>query len=575
MNTIFNKIVLVLAVLFLSTCKDDYLEVQPKFQILGTDLTTLAGLEGLLIGAYSLLDGQGNINSPATSAGNWILGSVCGTEAHVGSYYGDLYNNILKPIEIFKENTSNDAIQEKWSAMYDGIQRCNDILRFMLLTKGLNPQDIDQLSGEARFLRAFYHFEAKKIWNRIPFVDEQVVYTNKSYFVSNDKDSWALIENDLNYAISHLKITSFQDAPGRANRITAMAYLAKAYIFQSKWDKAKPLLDAIISNGYFHLASKFNDNFTVANKNGVETIFSTQSSVNDGSLGYNGNAGDIFFYPWGGPGGCCGFFQPSQYLVNHFKTNQATGLPDLDQFNGMDVTNDQGIESSQPFKPFAGTLDPRIDWTVGRRGIPYLDWGVFPGKDWIRDQNFGGPYISLKGIISQAESANFTDKQAWSVGFNAKVINLFRYSDLLLLAAECEIEIGDLNKAREYVNQIRRRAANPDGFVKKDDGTPAANYFIKEYSETWADKAFARKAVRYERMLELGMEGHRFFDLVRWGIADQEINAYLDKEKTLRTYLKDAFFKKGCNEYFPLPQLEIDLSKNTLGKSELTQNPCY
>ncbi len=159
----------------------------------------------------------------------------------------------------------------------------------------------------------------------------------------------------------------------------------------------------------------------------------------------------------------------------------------------------------------------------------------------------------------------------------------------MLWAAEAEVESGgSLNKAEDYVNMIRNRAANRDGWVhtyidpndpsKGFTNIPAANYFIMPYPEGYFQsqgKDYALKAVRYERMLELGMEGHRFFDLVRWGIANTEINAYLQKEKISRTYLNGAVFTPNKNEYFPIPQTQIDLSTGAGGKPQMIQNPGY
>jgi hypothetical protein len=555
------------------------------------DIANKAGVEGLLIGAYSLLDGIGVGNTDISdigadvgaSASNWMYGSICGSEAYTGSIGdGDV------SVEMFKSTATDGSLESKWAAVYDGVARANEVLRVMKLATDISQDDQKRIAAEARFLRGFYHFEAKKMWNNVPYIDETVTYTANNYHVANDKDIWPDIENDFRYAADNLSVTPYQGAIGRASKYPAMAFLAKTYMFEKKFTAAKPLLDSIIASNRYQLVN-YQDNFNPATQNNSESIFSAQSSVNDGSAGVNGNSGDIYNFPWlGGPGGCCGFFQPSQYLVNHFKTDPATGLPDLDHYNDVDVKSDEGIESSEPFTPYAGTLDPRLDWTVGRRGIPYLDWGNHPGKDWIRDQAYGGPYTPKKNVFYQSQVGHLTDASFWSTNATANNVNLIRYADVLLWAAEAEVEIGSLDKAEEYVNMVRNRAANPNSWVytyvdpsdpsKGFTNTKAANYFINPYQDGYFQshgQAVARKAVYYERMLELGMEGHRFFDLVRWGIADTEINAYLQKESIPRTYLKGVFFKKGCNEYFAIPQSQIDLSAGADGIPLMQQNPCY
>ncbi len=129
---------------------------------------------------------------------------------------------------------------------------------------------------------------------------------------------------------------------------------------------------------------------------------------------------------------------------------------------------------------------------------------------------------------------------------------------MILWHAEAAVELNKLEEARTLVNQIRERAANTE-HVKTLDGTiDAANYKISTYSISWTDQAQAREAVRLETRLELAMEGHRFFDLVRWGIAGEVIKNYLSVEKTRRTHLTNANFMKGKNEYWPIPQGYID-----------------
>ena len=564
-------------------CSKD-LDSRPLGQLDEAALQNKSGVEGLLIGAYSLLDGFGNYYFPeysqwSSAASNWIYGGVCGTEGHKGSEKDDQLE--IQALEKFTMIANSPYLQGKWAAVYDGIQRCNDVIRIMRKVPSLKAEDTIEFRAEALFLRGHYHFEAKKMWNKVPFVDETITYGAGNYKMGNEEDIWPRIEEDLLYAVANLPLS--QNEIGRANHYMAAALLAKAYLFQHKFKEAKILLDEIISSGNYGL-DKYSDNFNPELQNRREYVFAAQSSVNDGSFGNNSNAGDVLNAPYGSSSFCCGFFQPTQWLVNHFKTDPHTGLPDLDHFNDVDVNNDYGIKSSEPFTPYAGTIDPRLDLTVGRRGIPYLDWGVHPGYDWIREQSSGGPYSSIKSSPRKSQASTYTDNSGWfPLSMTAINTNLIRYADILLWAAEAEVESGNadaLEKARGYVNEIRDRAADPSGWVYKyiDDQDPslgfsnirAANYFIKPYTDPWTDPVFALKAIRYERMLELGMEGHRFFDLVRWGIASQEINEYLIKEKNITSYLQGVVFIAGKNEYFPIPQSEIDKTDH-----HLQQNPYY
>ncbi|HET7897058.1 MAG TPA: RagB/SusD family nutrient uptake outer membrane protein, partial [Flavisolibacter sp.] len=203
----------------------------------------------------------------------------------------------------------------------------------------------------------------------------------------------------------------------------------------------------------------------------------------------------------------------------------------------------------------------------------YLDWGLYPGKDWIRDQGNGGPYAPKKNVYYKSQQGKLTDGTNWTSGLTQTNYHLMRFADVLLMAAEAEVEAGSLEKARQYVNLIRTRANALH--VKDANGNDAAKYVISNYPTAWTDKTVARTAVRFERKLELAMEGHRFFDLVRWGIADQAINAFLAYEKTkIPAGYGNATFVKGKHEYYPIPQRQIDLSVSG-GSSSLTQNPGY
>ncbi|MGK2862638.1 MAG: RagB/SusD family nutrient uptake outer membrane protein, partial [Chitinophagaceae bacterium] len=439
----------------------------------------------------------------------------------------------------------------------------------------------NQIIAEARFLRGFYHLEAKKMWNKIPYVDETINSLNSK--VPNSADAWAKILEDLNFARTNLAVKP--GAVGRVNKWAAEVMYAKALMFQGKYTEARPILTDIINNGRtsgdlkYALAPAFHDLFNADRENDplvrAETIFAYEASVNDGSGGVNANYDQVLNFPYnGGPGTCCGFFQPSFEFVNSFRTS-AAGLPLLDgsyNVGANQVKTDQGLESTDAFTPDGGNLDPRLDWTVGRRGIPYLDWGPHPGKAWIRDQGNGGPFAPKKNAYYRTQAGKLTDGTSWASGLTAINYKIVRFADVLLMAAEAEIDGGGtLEKAREYVNMVRARAAKPGTEVPG----AAATYLISIYTAPWTDPATARSAVRFERKLELGMEGHRFFDLVRWGIADVALGAFLTYEKPkLSAGYGGATFTKGKHEYFPIPQTQIDLHTSG-GTSTLTQNPGY
>ena len=92
----------------------------------------------------------------------------------------------------------------------------------------------------------------------------------------------------------------------------------------------------------------------------------------------------------------------------------------------------------------AGELDPRLDWSVGRKGIPYWDWGIHTGADWIRDQTYSGPYSPKKQVYKKSQEGKFTEVGNWTSGWTANGYRMIRYADLLLLLAECQIETNDL-----------------------------------------------------------------------------------------------------------------------------------
>ncbi|MDJ1483307.1 RagB/SusD family nutrient uptake outer membrane protein [Cytophagaceae bacterium YF14B1] len=576
------------SLVFLPGCKDNFLD-KPAQGALGDQvLANAKGIDELLTGAYAVLDGQGDFtggNGWESAPDNWIYGSITGGEAHKGSDGGD--QTPITAIATFATGGDNGFFNTKWKALYEGVSRSNAVLRILPQVKDLPDPEKVNTEAQARFLRAHYYFELKKMWNMVPWIDESTTDFNQP----NDKDIWPMIEADFKFAYENLPET--QTLVGRVNKWAAGAYLGKTYLYEQKFADAVTVFTDVITNGVTTNGLKydlvpFKDNFDAATKNNAESVFAIQMVANDGTLDItNANQGGMLNFPYGegAPFSCCGFFQPSQMLANMYRTD-GTGLPYLTDYDSHPIKNDMNLSSSTPFTPDAGPLDPRIDWTIGRRGIPYHDWGLFPGKDWVRDQAFAGPYAPKKNVHRQKTQDLYADLSSWAPG-NAINVLIIRFADVLLMAAEAEANAGSLVKAEEYVNRIRTRAADKTGWLYTyiDDEnpltgystTPAANYQVKPYpAGTLAGKGKedVLQAIYYERGIELAMEGHRFFDLVRWGQAGQSLTNYFGYESKITTDLSGGKYVNGKNNYFPIPQYQIDLSVVN-GTPLLKQNPGY
>jgi hypothetical protein len=589
----------------------------PAGALQGAALATKAGVDGLLIGAYSMLDGftSGNTYNGATytswetSTTNWVYGGIASDDAYKGSNTTDQPN--AAPIENHSLDPSNEYLAEKWSMCYNAIQRANDVLREIPLVKdgSLTSAVAAEDAGEAKFLRGVFHLEAAKLWLNVPYVSEGVTYLNGNYLVPNPGPIWDSIEADFTAAMAALPKT--QNDIGRANFYAAEAFLAKTYMFDHKYTQALPLLTDLISNGTTPGGAKyalgpFENNFDANYRNNSESVFCVQMTTNDGSGGNNGDEGDVLNFPAGTYTSCCGFYQPSYSLANAFKVDAnglpmfqidpATGFPTYDDVN---LGNDHGLTLKNAYTPPADALDPRIDWTMGRRGIPYLDWGLCGGETWSRGDVV--PYNPIKNVFWHSEQSGATDAEALGWAANQGVAinyNLIRFPDVILWRAECEVEGNDLIDAQTDVNTVRNRmAAHPEYWVhtyvvdtipsKGFTTTPAANYKIGLYGVAPGTdfasngQAWARQAVYMERQLELAMEGHRFFDLQRYdgtfggpmpkGYMAGVLNAYIKADTRISNpVLNGHTFTAGKNELYPIPQKQVDIEAG-----KLKQNPNY
>lgn len=551
------------------SCKDSFLDRPPLGSIAETSLTNPNGVNGALIVAYRGLTGV-SIGNWYTSANNWLWGGIRSDDAYKGSESLDQATEI-NPVERFEVLPNSPSVSAKWRAIYDGIGMANIVLRLVERTPDLSAENKTRIISEARFLRGFQHFEAKRNFGNVPYVDETAQTTEEYKAITNSQSIWPQIEADLKFAYDNLPAT--QSAVGRVNKWAAGAFYGKALLYQNKFSEAKAVFDQVIANGVtskgekYGLVPEFKNVFRGEQESGREVIFSIQYTVGDGTGGANSNKEGELPNPHNdGPGGCCGFYQPSQSLVNAYQTSN--GLPLPDTYTGTNVKNQESHPNDFPDR---GKLDPRLDYTVGRVGVPYKDYGLAKST-WIRQLANGGPWLPNKHVQWKDETGTYYIPGGWGQTQLGKNQILMRFADLLLMAAETEVEVGSLEKAREYVNMVRARAAAST--VVMENGKPVADYSISTYPGPWTDKEMARKAVRFERYLELAMEGHRFYDLVRWGIADTQINAFIQRESKVRTHLAGSRFTKGKDEYLPIPEFVVNQSRVD-GQPNIKQNPGY
>jgi len=555
-------------VLILGSCKKQ-LDYKPTGVLSSADLTSPTAIEGLVTAAYAAI-GNGDMIGPIYS--NWAYGSVRSDDAYKGGGgTGDVgeidameHYNLVTP-------TMGSFVTRSWQNLFKSISRANVALRAVnTLGEDAFPQKSKRIA-ELRFLRAHSYFTMKLLYKNIPIfdenaTDEEILKTSND--LSND-ESWNKIAEDFKFAIDNLPET--QPELGRANKLSAQAYLAKLRLYQAyeqddkhkvtginptKLQEVVTLTQAVISSGKYSLSSDIANNFLPETENGPESVFAIQFTINDGTTAGRLSYEDGLNYPHGAPQyGCCGFHAPSQNLVNAHTTD-ATGLPNFTTFNN-------GIADLN-----TATVDPRLDHTVGIDGHPYKYDNTKPfSNSWVRDAGVYGNFHSMRNQQLATSSSYF--KLGPFMG-TAKNYDVIRYDDVLLMQAEAYIELGQQDKALPIINQIRARAAASTGKLKKSDGTFPSKYNTKEYSAAGWTQDYARKALQWERRLEFATEGARFFDLVRWGIAEQTLNAYIAVEKNRRTFLATAKFTAGRDEYLPIPQSEITFT-NGLYK----QNPGY
>jgi tetratricopeptide (TPR) repeat protein len=562
------------------SCGDEFAETPAVGAIPPEAFQQADGINLLLNAAYSVLDGV-RANSPGNQFGvgvdNWWMDFIA-DDAHKGSTDGDQVEAFQ--LETNDRQTANGYIRAKFAALYAGVNRANAVLSAIAASE--DPASLTSQAAEARFLRGHFYFELIKVWGNISVISVEN-FDNKEFSQPNvegsavtsptDSPAWAQVEADFQYAIDNLpSVRADQSDPGRPTAFVARAYLGKTHLYQGEWSDALTQLQQVINSGEFALSPEYLDNFTVGGENGPESVFAVQFGV-DAALSPNGNVGGKLNYPGGGPfSSCCGFYQPTIDLANAFQVD-GDGLPLLDTYNQSDFANDYGINSSEAFTPdTTSPVDPRLDYTVGRRGIDYNGFGEHIGKDWIRANfaDISGPYLPKKNVYQASEIGSAQGTGAWGQQHSGMNYNIIRYADVLLMAAEAAVETDDLGTALTYVNLVRDRAANMTVVQAVDGSGPAANYQVGLYT-SFGDQDFARNAVRFERRIELGMEGQRLFDLTRWGTAQAVLTDYYANEtRTITNFGPKVAPYQAHFDLLPIPVTSIDLSGGVL-----IQNPSY
>lgn len=559
MKRINKYILLLLSILVLSSCSEDFLDVQPENVISEDNLD----LESLVVNAYSGLDYRFNTGEfrdlwPFDHApSNWAFSDIRSGDAYKGGGgVGDNPGGGMHALEIHQVFPSSENVYNLWRAIYFAIFRVNNAI--IAINNASDFANADLRVAELKVLRAHFYFELMKNFGSFVYVDENTP-VEEAATIPNSFDSnmlWAQIEGDLNAAIPVLPES--QTDLGRVNKLVAYAFMAKAKLFQGQWSEAISNADLVLAGNY-RLVDDIERLYSEPGYANDENVFAIQYSINDGSEFGNLNFGDLLNSP-DSPADDLNhpylngddFHKPSQNIVNAFKVDES-GLPLLDTYNNADLDP----------RDVTTPVDPRLDHSVGRPGFKWKTWEALAQQEnWSRDIASYGLYLRKKNQIDPNSNQRASGGFPWAKGALDHAI--IKISDVILWKAEASIELGDIETGINLINQIRERAMNSP-YVKDfvDNTQNAANYQIGLYP-TSVSQDFARKALRMERRLELHNEGHHFYDLVRWGIAESWIDDYMLVEGTKRSYYVGADFTGNRDEFLPIPQIEIDASGGIL-----------
>jgi hypothetical protein len=573
----------------MAACSDDFLENKPQGSLNDAVMGSTDGAELLVNSAYAALGGpegqDWSVWCHPTS--NWTYGEVRSDNAYKGGGgTGDL--NEVHRMEIFDVEANNGFLDSKWYHLYCSLQRCNAALNVLNAYSDAEIDNRQSRIGEMKVLRAHFFFELVRLFNKVPYFDENVATPDYTSIRNDEFTRDQLLGKIAQEMLDAAELLpESQSEVGRIHKYIALAYAAKVKLYQayeqdenthkvtninkSLLNEVVQLIDRVLNTGRYGLLDDFQGLDLIANENGKESVFAIQYSMNDGSASAGRiNWSNLLNSPSGNsPYSGDGFFLPSQDIINAYQTD-ANGLPEFDyqslpDYSVVNFVDEQNVTISNT----SHSVDPRLDFVVGRPTITWKTYTNSPCMSWVRDRGTYG-HNCIKRFWVSPESSDMY--QGWPWGASGLNWQIIRTADMYLWKAEALIEIGsDLDAARTLINTIRSRAMNsPRVKDFNDSSKDAANYNIGLYPAAGWSQDYARKALRTETRLEKAFEGERYFDLVRWGIAGDVMPKFIDNEKDNRTYYNNASFTAQKDEYYPIPTNQYNFSGGIY-----TQNPGY
>jgi hypothetical protein len=418
----------------------------------------------------------------------WVFGDVASDDAVKGGNPGDQAE--ISYIDDFTADANNGIINEYWSFAYEAIARANNIIANVPGVPMDEPTK-NRILGEAKFIRAYTYFNLVNIFGKVPLkLLPQLTQETIMVPLSDESAIYQQIEKDLSEAATVLPVSYDPSDVGRVTQGAALALLGKANLYQQNWTEALTCFHQVEALGIYRLLTNYADNFKLAHENSSESIFEIQHKA--GQNPGEGSALNQWFAP--AQEGGYYFNAPTQSLVDAFEK-----LP-------------------------SGEVDPRLDYTLGRDGQP-----------WLNGETFSASW-SPTGYLTKKHQQPLSEIPSSLKGDGDLNYIYMRYADVLLMKAEAFAENGDADSALANLNKVRQRA------LASYNGTPPAG-LLADIATTNQDSLLT--AVRNERRVELGQEFHRYFDLMRWGKAIAEAALGPD-------------FNFDTKRYMPLPQAEID-----------------